>query len=639
MFDYIRNNTRLMGILLALFIVPAFVLVGVDGYRSVAGRGEAVAVVAGQPIKRDEWDAAHRSEVDRMRASQPNVDTKLFDSDAVRYATLERLVRDKVLRAAAEKMNLLTSDQKLARDLQQNETIAGLRRADGTLDMDRYRQLLAAQGLSPEMFEMQMRQDLSQRQVIQGVVASTLATPAAAKSALQAFFERREVQITRLDTAAYLPKVQVTDAEVAEYYAANVGQFQAAEEADIEYLVLNHQAVSQGLTVRDADVASYYEQNAARYASKEERRASHILINAAAGAPASERDAAKAKASDLLAQASKAPATFAELARKHSQDPGSAPSGGDLGFFQRGAMVKPFEDAAFALSKGALSGVVESEFGYHVILVTDVKPSVARPLAQVKPEIEAELKKQMAQREFAEKADVFGNLVYEQATALATVAEKLKLKVLTANGVKRTPTPTLPSVLANEKLLTALFSSDSVDKKNNTEAVETGANQLVAARIVAHRPAHTLALDEVKPRVLALLKSKKAQALARQEGEKILADGKAGGNVKLQPVAVVSRDKPQGLQPQELSAALRADTANLPNWVGIDLGAQGYAVLKVIKQQNRETPTAEQGAQELRQYGQWWASAEGQAYYNLLKKRLKVEMKVPQPVVGSAKQG
>ena len=639
MFDYIRNNTRLMGFLLALFIVPAFVLVGVDGYRNMDGRGETVAVVAGQSIKKDEWDAAHRTEVDRIRASQPTVDTKLFDTDAARYATLERLVRDRVLRAAAEKMNLLTSDQKLARDLQQNDAIAGLRRADGTLDMDRYRQLLAAQGLSPEMFEMQVRQDLSQRQVTQGVVASALNTPAVAKASLQAFFERREVQLARFSTAEFLAKVQVSDAEVADYYTANPAQFQADEEADIEYLVLNLQAVTQGLTVSDADIASYYEQNAARYASKEERRASHILINAAASAPAAEREAAKAKATDLLAQATKAPGAFAELARKHSQDPGSAPGGGDLGFFQRGAMVKPFEDAAFALAKGALSGVVESEFGYHVILVTDVKPSVARPLAQVKPEIEAELKKQMAQREFAEKADVFGNLVYEQANALTPVADKLKLKVQTTKGVKRQPTPALPPALANEKLLTALFSSDSVDKKNNTEAVETAANQLVAARIVAHRPAHTLALDEVKPRVLALLKNQKAQALARQEGEKALADGKAGGAVKLLPAAVVSRDKPLGLQPQELSAALRADTASLPAWVGVDLGVQGYAVLKVIKQQDREAPTAELAAQELRQYSQWWVSAEGQAYYNLLKKRLKVEMKVPQPGVSAAKQG
>ena len=639
MFDYIRNNTRLMGILLALFIVPAFVLVGVDGYRSMAGRGEAVAVVAGMPIKRDEWDATHRSEADRLRASQPNMDAKLLDSDAARYATLERLVRDRVLRVAAEKMNLLTSDQKLARDLQQNEAIAGLRRADGSLDMDRYRQLLAAQGLSPEMFEMQMRQDLSQRQVIQGITASFLSSPGAAKASLQAFFERRDVQFARFDTSAYLPKVQVSDAEVAGYYAANPGQFQAAEEADIEYLVLNLEAVTQGLTVRDADITTYYEQNAARYASKEERRASHILINAATNASASERDAAKAKVRELLAQVTKAPATFADLARKHSQDTGSAPGGGDLGFFQRGAMVKAFEDAAFGLAKGALSGVVESEFGYHIILVTDVKPSVTRPLAQVRPEIEVELKKQMAQREFAEKADVFGNLVYEQANALVPVAEKLKLKVLTANGVQRQPTPTLPTVLANEKLLTALFSSDSVEKKNNTEAVETGVNQLVTARIVAHRPAHTLDLDEVKLRILALLKGQKAQALAHQDGQKALADGKAGGNLKLQTLVGVSRDKPQGLQPQELSVALHTDVTHLPAWAGVDLGSQGYAVLKVVKQQNREAPGADQAAQELRQYDQWWTSAEGQAYYNLLKNRLKAEIKVPKPDAAGAKKG
>ena len=126
--------------------------------------------------------------MDRIRASQPNIDIKLLDTDAAKYATLERLVRERVLLVSAEKMNLVTSDQKLARDLQQNEFIASLRRPDGTLDMDRYRQVLAGQGLSPEMFELQVRQDLSQRQVSQGVVASAFATPASARASLQAFF-------------------------------------------------------------------------------------------------------------------------------------------------------------------------------------------------------------------------------------------------------------------------------------------------------------------------------------------------------------------------------------------------------------------------------------------------------------------
>lgn len=635
MFDYIRNNTRLMGILLALFIVPAFVLVGVDGYSNMGGRGETVAVVAGAPIKQEEWDAAHRTEVDRMRASQPNLDLKLFDTDQARFATLERLIRDRVLATAAQKFKLATSDQKLARDLQSNEAIAALRKPDGTLDMDRYRQLLAAQGMSPEMFEAQMRQDLSQQQVLQAVAASSIATPAVANVALQAFFERREVQWLRFDPATYRDKVKVTDDEVAAYFNANPAQFQAAEQADVQYVVLDLDTVMQGIAISDADLKAYYDQNANRYSTKEERRASHILISAAATAPAAEREAAKAKATDLLAQVRKSPDTFAAVAKQHSQDPGSAPGGGDLSFFQRGAMVKSFEDAAFALAKGDISDVVESEFGYHIIRLTDVRAGVQRPLEAVKAEITAELKRQLAQKEFASKAEQFANLVYEQSDSLAPVVERLKLKLQTAERVGRTPGPTVPPALANAKVLDALFSADSIEKKHNTESIETGTNQLVSARVVAHRPAHTLPLDEVKGQVRDRLVSQKAQAMAREAGEKILEAGKAGdASVKLSAAQVVSRDKPQNLSPKELTSVLRADMAAAPAWLGVDLGAQGYGVYKVVRVLEREAPKADLAAQELRQYGQWWGSAEGAAYLNSLKKLFKVEIKVPRPVSG-----
>lgn len=631
MFDYVRNNTRLMGILLALFIVPAFVLVGVDGYRSMGDRGETVAVVAGKAIKRDEWDAAHRREVDRIRAAQSGIDLKQLDSDEARFVTLERLVREQVLGVASQKMNLLTSDQKLARDLQQNESIASLRRPDGTLDMDRYRQLLAAQGMTPAMFEQQVRLDLSMQQVTQGVVNSSLATPAVANVSLQAFFERREVQLARFATADFKAQAKVSDEEVEKHYNANPAQFQAEEQADVEYVVLDMATVMEGISISEADLKAYYEQNANRYATPEERRASHILINAPASASAADREAAKTKANDLLTQVRAAPAQFADLAKKHSQDPGSAPSGGDLSFFQRGAMVKPFEDAAFALSKGGLSDVVESEFGYHIIQLTDIRPSVQRPLAAVKSEIEAELKKQQAQREFAEKAELFTNLVFEQSDSLAPVVERLKLKIQTAAAVKRQPQPGLPPVLANAKVLEALFAPDAVDKKRNTESIEVGANQLVSARITAHRPTSTRPLAEVKDRVKDLLLNQKAQALAREEAEKNLAAWKGGSEAKLSPAVLVSRDKPGTLQPKELSAALRADMGTAPAWLSVDLGDQGFSVIKVSKIVPREPPTAEVATQELRQYGQWWASAEGAAYYNALKKRFKVEIKVPQP--------
>ena len=631
MFDYIRNNTRLMGILLALFIVPAFVLVGVDGYKNMGGRGETVATVAGKAIKRDEWDAAHRTEVDRIRANQPTVDLKVFDTDVARYATLERMVRERVYSEAAQSARLLTSDRKLARDLQRNETIASLRQPDGSLDMDRYRQLLAAQGMSPAMFEARMRNELSVQQVMLGVTSSNLTTPAAASASLKAFFQRRELQLQRFEAASYKTKVQVSDADVATFYGDNPTLFQADEQVDVAYVVLDLPTVMQGLTLAEADVKSYYEQNAPRYSTTEERRASHILINAPAGAPATEREAAKAKATALLAQVRETPASFAELARKNSQDPGSAPSGGDLSFFQRGAMVKPFEDAAFSLSKGAISDVVESDFGYHIIQLTDVRPSVRRPFEAVKAEIEAELKKQQAQRAFAEKAELFGNLVYEQSDSLDPVVDKLKLKVQTATQVKRQPSAGTPPALANAKVLDALFSPDAIEKKRNTESIEVGPNQLVSARVTAHRAAHTLPLDEVKARVRDLLVAQKSQALARAEGEKNLTSWKAIGEAKLPQAVVVSRDKPLTLLPKELAAAMAADMTSAPAWVGVDLGAQGYSVMKVVKVIEREAPAAEVAEQERAQYGQWWTAAEGAAYYEFLKKHLKTEIKVPKP--------
>lgn len=630
MFDFVRNNTRFLGFVMALFIVPGFILMGVDGYRKF-DRGETVATVAGSSIKREEWDNAHRQEVDRIRAQQPNIDIKQFDTDEARYLTLERLVREKVLLEAAHKNHLVTSNQKLANELQRNEVIATLRKPDGTLDMDRYKQLLAAQGMSPEMFEARMRQDLSVRQVNQAVTGSALATPGAAKASLDAFFERREVQWVRFETAKQTAKVQISDDDITAYYNAHPADFQQAERTDVEYVMLDLAAVTEAIQVSDADVKSYYDQNATRYSTKEERRASHILINVAAKAPAAEREAAKAKAEELLAQVRKNPASFAELAKKNSQDPGSAPQGGDLSYFQRGAMVKPFEDAAFSLKKGDISDVVETEFGYHIIHVTDIKPSVVRPLDQVKPEIVAELKKQQAQREFAEKADLFGNLVYEQAETYAPVAEKLKLKVQSFQGLTRTPDAKTPAALAQPKVIEAVFSADALDKKRNTEALEIGPNQLLSVRVTRHQPAQTLPLAEVKTRVREVLLNERAQALAKTEGEKALAAWKAGGDAKLPAAVVVSRNKPEGLQTREVLAALSADLTQAPTWVGVDLGPQGYTVLKVLKVQPREAPAADTAKQEVQQYEQWWTSAEGQAYYEWLKKRFKVDFKVAKP--------
>lgn len=632
MFDFVRNHTRIMMGVMFLLIIPSFVLFGLEGYSNMQEKGEAVARVDGRDIKRAEWDAEHKNEVDRMRAQMPTLDVKLLDSPEARYATLERMVRDRVLAAAADKAHLVTSDQRLARELRNDQTIASLRRPDGTLDMERYKQLVGSQGMTPEMFENQIRTDLSRRQVLQGLGATAFAPAATANVSLGAYFERREVQVARFNAADFTAKATVTDADLETFYKANAPLFQAPEQASIEYVVLDLDTVARSLAINEPDLKTYYEQNLARLAGQEERRASHILITASKSASAADRQKARARADELLAAVRKAPDSFADVARKNSQDPGSAPAGGDLDFFARGAMVKPFEDAAYALKKGDISDVVESEFGYHIIKLTDIKAPKQRSFEEMRPTLEAELRKQQAQRKFAESAEAFTNGVYEQADNLKATADRLKLEVRTATNLRRTPAPGVTGVLANPKFLAAIFSPDSIEKKRNTEAVETAPNQLVSGRITQYTAARTLPFAEVKEQARQRLLAERGAELARKEGEAKLAAWKADPASATLPAAVtVSREEVQGLPPAVIESALRADDSALPAFVGVNLGAQGYAVVKVSKLVARPAANEMRAAQERSQYNQWWSSAEGLAYYNLLKDRFKAQITVAKP--------
>ena len=639
MFDFVRNNTKIMMGLLFLLIIPSFVLFGLEGYSRFDDKGIVVAKVDGQKINQSDWDAAHKSEVDRIRASMPNLDVKLFDTPEAKYATLERMVRDKVIAAAAQKMHLVASDTRLARELQQSPAIAALRTSDGKLDMERYKQLAASQGMTPEMFEMQVRADLSNRQVIQGVQASAYATSAQTQTALNAFMQRREVQILNFPVADYLSKVTVSDADLQTYYEKNKAKYQSMESADIEYLVLDIETLRQSVTLNEQDLKSYYEQNLQRLSSKEERRASHILITAAKEAPEAEKKVARAKAEELLKSVKAKPASFAEVARKNSQDPGSALKGGDLDFFGRGAMVKVFEDAVFSMKKSDISDLVESEFGYHIIQVTDIKVPKAQSFESLRPSLEADLKKEQAQRKYAELAETFSNMVYEQSDSLKPVADKLKLNIQKANQVARQPAAgQSKSVLTNPALLNALFNEASLQKQRNTEAIEVAPSTLVSARVVKHQPAATLPLAEVKEFVKRALTQEKAAEIAKAQGEQRLAALKAKtGSDTLPNAIVISRENTQRQLPQVVEAALRADPSNLPSVNGVDLGAQGFAVVRVTKIFPPEPENKALMAQAQQQFTQLWGTAETQAYIAQLKTKLKAEILVPKPSAAKAK--
>ena len=632
MFEAIRKHSKIVMFLLFLLVIPSFVLVGIDS-NYFSEKSPVVARVDGHKITQADWDNAHREETDRIRAQSPNVDPKQLDTPQARYATLERLVRDRVFAAAAQSSHLITSDARLARALQDIPAIAALKRPDGSLDTEAYRSLVGAQGLTPEGFEANVRRELSVSQVMGGVMSTAFATDAAAKLAFDSLYQRREIQVARFNATDYAKQVNPTEADIEAFYKANAQRFQQQEQAAVEYVVLDLDSVRSGIRVNEDDLRTYYKENLTRLAAKEERRASHILINAAKDAPAADRDQAKARAQELLAQVRKSPASFAEVAKKSSQDSGSAPAGGDLNFFGRGAMVKPFEDAVFAMKKGEISDVVESDFGYHIILLTDIKTPRQPSFEELRPSLEAELKQQQAQRKFAEVAEAFTNSVYEQPDSLKPVADSLKLKIQTAEGVTRVPGPGASGPLANPKFLEALFANDSVEGKRNTSAIEVGPSQLVAGRISTYTPTRTLALQEVSDRARLLLIAEKSAELARKDAEakKAAWMGNAAPAAGLAPAVVVSRDQTQNLPRAVVDAALRASPDNLPSWVSADLGSQGTAVVKVLRIIPREGVDAQQAAQQRQQLQQWWTTAEGFAYYEMLKERFKVQIKPNRP--------
>jgi peptidyl-prolyl cis-trans isomerase D len=471
--------------------------------------------------------------------------------------------------------------------------------------------------------------------VLLGVSGTAFAPRAQAQATLGAFYDRREVQVARFDPADFTAKVNVSDADIETWYKDHAAQFQSPEAASIEYLVLDLDAVKKNIAVNEAELKSYYEQNKERLGTKEERRASHILIAAPTGAPAAEREKAKAKAEQLLAELKKAPATFADVARKNSQDPGSAEKGGDLDVVTRGAMVKPFEDATFALKKGELSPVVETEFGYHIIRLDDIKPGVVPPFEQVRATLENEVRAQQATQEFAKAAETFTDIVYQQPDSLQPAADKLKLTIQKASGVGRAPAQGAAGALASRNFLAALFAPDALERKHNTEAIEVGPSQLASGRVVQYAAARTLPLAEVKDKVRAQLIAERAAALAKAEGAARLAAWQAKpsdmAGARFGAATTVSRLEPQSQPAPVIEGALRADSSKLPALVGVDLGAQGYAVVRVDKVLPRTPPAPEVALQESAQFTQAIASAESAAYFNMLKERFKAQILVPKP--------
>jgi peptidyl-prolyl cis-trans isomerase D len=579
MFDFVSKHKRLLQFVLALMIVPPFAFWGIQWtQRETAGVGE-VASVGGQKITEREFGEALRQQQDRLRGMLGrNFDPAMFDSPVLRQELLEGMVAQRLLLQFASR-NYLTVDKEHL-----DEVISSIPafQENGRFSSERAKAMLRAEGLSEDAFVDSLRRDLLAQQVTAAVAESGLASKAIAGRLAQLRAQQREIAEYRIQTDAQLAQPGITGDAIRAFYDGNPARFRVPEEVAVEYLVLSTDALIASEQVGADEIKAYYESNITKYGEPEQRRASHILIAVKRDAGEAEKESARARATRILVQLRKSPGSFAELAKKNSGDPGSASQGGDLGFFSRGMMVRPFEDAAFKLKPNQISDLVESDFGFHIIKVTDIKPGKMKSLEAARPEIERELKKQRAGRRFAEGAEAFSNLVYEQPESLGPAAERFKLAVQRARGVTRNSAPV--AALNNARLLAALFADDSIKNRRNTEAIETAPGVLVSARVLEHKPASQRPFDEVKGDIAKQLVQQEALALARKQGAERLEQLRKGEAPALRfgTTRLVSRDEPKDLGPEALSRIFATDASKLPVYAGVE-ASNGYVIYRVTR--------------------------------------------------------
>ncbi len=623
MFDFVQEKKRLVQIVLALIIVP-FAFWGIDSFRR-SGGGDAPATVDGAKITQQEFDNALRQQQNQMRQMfGANFDPAMVDKPEFKRAVMDNLVSQRLLAVRAKAAGLVVTDEQVAQIIRGIETF----QANGNFDKKRYEAALASQNMTPLMFEALLRDEVLGQELRDGYAQNGFVSNTVADNVIRLNEQQRVISIYNIPFQQFMSQVKVDEAELKKYYDLNQKEFQSPEQARVEYVKLSVEGLAGKVEVSPDEVRQYYDSHQNDFGTLEQRQAAHILIAAAATAPQAEQDAAKAKAEQILQQVKQNPAKFGELAKQYSQDPGSAASGGDLGFFGRGMMVKPFEDTAFTLKPGEISGLVKSDFGYHIIKLIAIKPTRVLAFDEARESIANKLKLQKAADKYAELAEKFTEAIYTQSDTLKPAADLAGAKIEQSGWlIKGAPAaePWTP------KMLQAVFSDDVVKNKRNTAAIEVGGNTMVAARILEHKPAAARPFNEVREMISQKLQQQQALELAAKQGKALLEQLQRGEKAEVgwAPVQTITRAQRANLDGNMARKVFQANAAKLPQYVGGEVPQSGYVLVRVDAVKDGDKPDDMKRARYLQQLHQMTGEAMFMAFLADARKQADIKVNLP----------
>ncbi len=611
-----------------IIISVPFVLFGINAYFEGVSQVN-VANVGGEKISLQSFQQAAEQRRQYFRSQfGASFDTSMLDTPEARRSIVEELVVNQAEREYLKSNGLTLNDDALQRRIVQTPSF----QEDGKFNQDTYRRILSASGYTTEGYEQQERTAGAGGQLRDGVVATSFANDAEVNHLLSLNMQQRDVDYLVIDAKPLEADIEISDADINQEYEANPDAYQQVERVKLDYLELNVIDLQENVELTEEEIAQAYESSKGRYTQPEVRKASHILLSVPRSA-SDEKKAEVLEAAQSVFDQAMAGADFAELAEMHSEDPGSAKKGGDLGIVAKDQMVEPFEEAVFSMSKDEIRGPVETEFGYHIIKLTDLTEERQQALEEVVDVVRQAEKKRVANSQFAEVAETFRTLVFEQPDDLVEASEALGITIKTSDWVTASNGA---APFNNANLRATAFDSTVIDEDLNSEAVEVSDGVLVAVHKNDYEEAHLKELSEVKQQIIDQLTTNRASEAAQTKGEAVMASLKQGSDFSeelVEMVKVLPATKEAITDPVEREISTLAYSSSAPEDGGVlvdglELNNGNYAVfrLKDVTLGDPATATEQQRNQVVQQLSQRDGNGAYILFRNVLRSSTDVEI-------------
>lgn len=613
MLQNIRDNSQ--GWIAKTIIGIIVVLLALTGFEAIfnsSGNARNAAEVNGEEISLDELNqAVNMQRRQLMQQLGSDFDASLFDDKLMRDSALGALIDRTLLLQGARDADFAFSQAALDQLILQTPEFA----VDGVFNAARFDQVIQQMGYTRMQFRQLLEQEMLIGQLRAGISGSGFVTDQQIERFAQ--LERQTRDFASITVAAVSSAVQVSDEEARQYYEANTERFRSPEQVVLEYVELNKEAYFDEVNASEEELQELYRQQIGNLA--EQRRAAHILIEVDGTSDAE----AKAQLEEIAAQLA-AGGDFATLAKEHSDDPGSANEGGDLGYAGPGVYDPAFEDALYALKEGQVSAPVRSEFGWHLIKLLGVQSPEVPSFESMKPELERELKAQQVEQRFVEVTKELENLAFESAD-LEQPAQELGLTVKTTEPFGREGGE---GIAANRQVIQAAFSDEVLMDRANSSVIELDPDTVVAVRIKQHLEPEVQAFEAVRDGIFEQLQHSKAAEQARSEGEKLLATLREGGEVEGQWQSVEAATRGQdGVAPAVLQTVFRMPKPERESstFSGVTLASGDYVVIRL---NGVSEPDGELSAEEKQNYRRFLASRSGQQDFAAYREKQHAEAKI-----------